>query len=133
MRYRARVSGPLLDRIDIQINVPRPTESLLAPAEITEASASVRGRVEAVRALQVARAGKPNAQMEAAGILTTCDLATAEQRLLEQAMTRLGLSGRGLHRVLRVARTIADRDSEPEIGAPKIPEAISYRSLERLS
>ncbi len=131
LRYRARVSGPLLDRIDIQINVPRPSESLIAPPTPGEDSATVRNRVDAARSVQITRAGKPNAQLAAADIGQFCELAPAEQRLLEQAMTRLGLSGRGLHRVLKVARTIADLDTAVSIGATHLLEAIGYRMLDR--
>ncbi len=131
VRYRARVSGPLLDRIDVQIDVPRPSESLIAPPTPGEDSATVRSRVDAARSVQIMRAGKPNAQLEAADIGQFCDIARAEQRLLEQAMTQLGLSGRGLHRVLKVARTIADLDTADSIDATHLLEAIGYRTLDR--
>ncbi|MEW6728991.1 MAG: YifB family Mg chelatase-like AAA ATPase [Pseudomonadota bacterium] len=132
-RYRARLSGPLLDRIDLQLEVPAvPKEHLRldAPAE-GEPSAVVRARVEQARAWQMARAGKPNARLGPEELARWARLGMAEARLLEQAMERLGLSMRGRDKVLRVARTIADLAGSETIRAEHLAEAIGYRDLGR--
>jgi magnesium chelatase family protein len=131
-RYRARLSGPLLDRIDLHLNVPR-----LAPQELRfdaprgEATAPVRERVAAARARQLARAGKTNAQLTQAETERDCALAPDDQRLLERAMEALQLSARATHRILRVARTIADLDACDRIASRHLAEAIGYRQLDR--
>jgi magnesium chelatase family protein len=131
-RYRARLSGPLLDRIDLHLHVPR-----LAPHELRsdaprgESTTVVRARVAAARERQLARAGTTNAQLSQADTEAFCRLASAEQRLLERAMETLQLSARATHRILRVARTIADLASLDRIGAEQLAEAIGYRQLDR--
>jgi magnesium chelatase family protein len=131
-RYRARISGPLLDRIDLQIEVPRLPPADLRPGGVpAEASATVRTRVEAARALQLARAGKANAQLGQAETMLTCTLSEHDQRLLEQAVEAMQLSARSMHRILRVARTIADLADSESIVTAHLTEAIGYRRLER--
>jgi magnesium chelatase family protein len=132
-RYRARISGPLLDRIDLHVEVPRlPPEELNRPPEPgTEASAQVRARVEAARQRQVGRAGKPNQALEPREIDSSCPLDDACRRLMDQALTRLGLSARAYHRVLKVARTIADLAGSEAIDTTHLSEAIGYRRLDR--
>jgi magnesium chelatase family protein len=132
-RYRARVSGPLLDRIDMHIEVPRlPNELLRAgPDGRAEPSAQVRGRVEAARSRQMERAGKPNAELSGGELDRVCRLADADARMLEQATERLGLSARAYHRILKVARTIADLTGAEEIATAHLAEAIAYRRLDR--
>ncbi|MFC7301183.1 YifB family Mg chelatase-like AAA ATPase [Cognatiluteimonas weifangensis] len=131
-RYRARISGPLLDRIDLHIEVPRlPPAQLRPDAPDGEASAAVRARVEAARALQQARAGKPNAQLTQAETMAVCRLAAADQALLERAIDRLQLSARSMHRILRVARTIADLAGSAEIASAHLAEALGYRRIDR--
>ncbi|RJQ48168.1 MAG: ATP-binding protein, partial [Gammaproteobacteria bacterium] len=132
-RYRARISGPLLDRIDMHIEVPKlPKESLRARAgDTTETSATVRERVEAARTRQMQRSAKPNAALKNKQIEKFCRLSEADQRLLEQAIERLGLSPRAYHRILKVARTIADLASSETIQTSHLTEALSYRRLDR--
>ncbi|KFN49574.1 YifB family Mg chelatase-like AAA ATPase [Arenimonas composti] len=132
LRYRAKVSGPLLDRIDLQLAVPRlPPEQLRPGAPPGEASAVVRERVLAARERQLARAGDLNARAPQPAMDAACHLADREQRLLERAMANLRLSARAMHRILRVARTIADLADSADIGPDHLAEAIGYRMLDR--
>jgi magnesium chelatase family protein len=128
-RYRARISGPLLDRIDIQIEVPALSEAELMNAGSGEPSAAIRARVEAARAVQMARQGKPNAQLSGREIDTHCKPDAAGEALLKQAIARLNLSARAYHRVLKLARSIADLAGSPKVAATHIAEAIQYRRL----
>jgi magnesium chelatase family protein len=128
-RYRSRLSGPLLDRIDIQIEVPALTEAELFAAPAGEPSAAIRARVEAARAQQMQRQGKPNAQLAPGEVETHCPVDAAGTALLKQAISRLNLSGRSYHRILRVARTIADLEGESGITHRHLAEAIQYRRL----
>ncbi len=133
-RYRARVSGPLLDRIDLQIEVPVPSVAELRAAD-GETSAVVAARVAAARRRQEARfAGRPlptNAAMEAADLRRCCALDDAGQRLADAAFERLGLSARALSRLLKVARTIADLAGGERIAVSHLAEALQYRCLDR--
>jgi magnesium chelatase family protein len=131
-RYRARVSGPLLDRIDLHVDVPRvPPVALREEAPEGEPSEQVRARVVAARARQLARAGVPNALLDQSATTATCRLAPEDRALLERAMVAFDLSARSLHRILRVARTIADLDDSEHIATPHLSEAIGYRTLDR--
>jgi len=130
-RYRARVSGPLLDRIDLHVAVPRLPAHVLAEASPGEPSAAVRERVAAARACALARQGVPNASLPAAQVETVCALDRAGRALLAAASERLGLSARGWHRVLRVARTIADLAGRERVAVADLSEALSYRQLDR--
>jgi magnesium chelatase family protein len=126
--YRGRVSGPLLDRIDLHVPMSRlPPADLRPDAPAGEPSAAVRARVMAARAVQLARAGRPNARLADAEAAPHCRLAARDQGLLEQAIERLQLSARAMHRVLRVARTIADLDGSAAIASPHLAEALGYR------
>jgi magnesium chelatase family protein len=129
-RYLARLSGPLLDRIDLHVEVPRLEYSALAPAGTAESSASVAARVSAARARQRAR-GVLNARLDAGPLAAACSLSPAEHGLLESAARRLGLSARACHRILRVARTIADLAGSERVGRAELSEAIGYRRLDR--
>jgi magnesium chelatase family protein len=130
--YRARLSGPLLDRIDLQLEVPPlPRASLLAPGAAGEASASVRERVQAARARALARQGGNNARLGNREVERLCTLDAQGRALIEQAIARLGLSARAYHRVLRVARTIADLEGREAIDTSNLAEAVQYRSLDR--
>ncbi|WP_058555390.1 YifB family Mg chelatase-like AAA ATPase [Thiohalocapsa sp. ML1] len=135
-RYRGRISGPLLDRIDLQLEVPRlPAERLTAApasgAAATETSAAVRARVEQARATQLGRAGCTNATLDTAALERHCTPDAQGRELLTQAMRRLALSGRAYHRILKVARTIADLAECEAITVAHLGEAIGYRRLDR--
>ncbi|PJK12091.1 ATP-dependent protease [Lysobacteraceae bacterium NML120232] len=126
--YRARISGPLLDRIDLHVEMPRlPPATLAAAAPPGESSADVRQRVIAARQRQLARAGKANALLNQQELLRDCALAAAEQKMLETAAEKLQLSARALHRILRVARSIADLADCEAIDRAHLAEAIGYR------
>lgn len=128
LRYRARLSGPLLDRIDLQLGVPRLAAHEVRPdAPLGEDSLSVRERVVQARARQLERGPRLNAHLQPAELRAYCSLSDGDQRLLEQAMERLQLSARAAHRVLRVSRTIADLQGEPRIGTAHLAEALQYR------
>ncbi|MBL8433461.1 MAG: YifB family Mg chelatase-like AAA ATPase [Zoogloea sp.] len=126
-RYRGKLSGPLLDRIDLLLEVPMLSVADLQAAPAGEASAAVRERVARCRALQLARQGKPNASLAGAEIEAWCQPDAAGGKLLQSAIERLGLSARGYHRILKVARTIADMSESPAIGATHVAEAIQSR------
>lgn len=132
-RYRSRISGPLLDRIDMQVEVPRlpPEQLATTPTGSGEPSEQVRPRVEAARARQHARAGKPNAALVAPEIERDCQLDDAGRALLTQVLQRLALSARAYHRILKVARTIADLADQDAVGTAHLSEAVGYRRLDR--
>ena len=125
-----RCPGPLLDRIDIKIEVPRPRESDLIGTAGGESSAAVRERVRAARERQLARQAKPNAWLQPKETIQHCRVDSDAERLLKQAIARLSLSARGYHRVLRVARSIADLEARGAIACAHIAEAIQYRRLD---
>ena len=126
-RYQGRLSGPLLDRIDLQVEVAAvPPDALLAQAE-GEPSAAVAERVLAAHDRQVQRQGTVNARLDPAALDDHAALDDRASRFLQQAATRLGWSGRGLHRVMKVARTIADLAGAESIGVPHLAEAMQYR------
>jgi len=126
-RYRGRISGPLLDRIDIQISVPAVTRAELAQATPGEASAVIQARVETARARMLQRQGKPNAVLGTREIDHLCIPDKTGAALLDQAVARLNLSARGYHRVLRLARSIADLADSETILPAHLAEAIQYR------
>ena len=134
-RYRSRISGPLLDRIDIHIEVPAVRYKELTDKNAGEGSAAIRERVDRAREIQLQRfAGMPffcNAKMGARELRTHCQVESAAERLLELAINRLGLSARAYTRILKVSRTIADLDGGGPIHAHHVSEAIQYRSLDR--
>jgi len=132
-RYRARISGPLLDRIDLHVEVPRvPVSQLSAPdAGAIETSGQVRARVEEARKRQLDRAGKPNQALSPSELERTSPLDEPVRRLMSQALQRLGLSARAYHRVLKVALTIADLAGSDRIETRHLSEAIGYRRLDR--
>lgn len=132
-RYRSRVSGPLMDRIDMHVEVPNVPQAVLraSPNEQGENSAVVRQRVEVARTKQTARSNKPNAVLKNREVQQHCGISDDDSKLLEQAIDRLGLSARAYHRILKVARTIADLAGEKDIATPHLTEAIAYRRLDR--
>ncbi|MCB1956670.1 MAG: YifB family Mg chelatase-like AAA ATPase [Rhodocyclaceae bacterium] len=126
-RYRGKLSGPLLDRIDIRLEVPALAGDELLDQPAGEASADVRLRVEAAWRCQLARQGKPNARLDAGEIDRHCHASEAARSLLAAAIERLGLSARAYHRILRVARSIADLAGSESIGPAHVAEAVQYR------
>jgi magnesium chelatase family protein len=148
-RYVSKVSGPLLDRIDIHIEVPAVQYKELRSNAVAEGSAEIRARVLAARQLQhlrFAAAGQPrtngsgrsasraiyaNSQMNTQQIRAFCELSTDAERLLERAMAQQGLSARAHDRILKVARTIADLEAVPSLTVQHLAEAIQYRTLDR--
>jgi magnesium chelatase family protein len=129
-RYRSRVSGPLLDRIDLKLEVPRVAQTELRATAPGESSADVRARVIAARERQLARAGKPNSALSHREADRCCTLDAHSHALIDRAIERLGLSARAYHRVLRVARTIADLAGRERIDASDLSESIQYRRLD---
>jgi magnesium chelatase family protein len=133
-RYRNRISGPLIDRIDIHIELAAlPVEDLMgdARAGVGEESALVARRVAAARNLQLQRQGKLNARLTPGEVARFCGLAKEPRALLSTAIARLGLTARAYHRVLKVARTCADLGGAPEVRAVDVAEAVTLRALDR--
>lgn len=134
-RYVSKISGPLLDRIDIHIDVPAVKFKELASDTPSESSAEIRARVVAARAIQRARFQSEkifnNAQMSPRLIRKHCLIDTPSKALLENAITRLGLSARAYDRILKVSRTLADLEGKESIGVEHVSEAIQYRTLDR--
>jgi magnesium chelatase family protein len=126
-RYRGRLSGPLLDRIDIQIEVPSLNQDELLNASTGESSATIQQRVDAARGVQLARQGKTNAMLSSKEIDLYCTPDTTGMTLLKNAISRLNLSARAYHRILKVARTVADLNLAADITSQHIAEAIQYR------
>jgi magnesium chelatase family protein len=127
-RYRARISGPLLDRIDLQIHVGAlPGETLLAPVSEPDDVAALRAGVEGARRRQLTRSGKPNQWLSAREVPRLCALEDADRSLLIRAAEHHGLSARACHRLLKVARTIADLDARDRIETSDLMEALGYR------
>jgi magnesium chelatase family protein len=133
-RYQRRISGPLLDRIDIFVDVPRVEYDKLTDDRLGEPSSSVRSRVEHAREAQRQRFNGPNllanADMGPIEVREHCSLEAGAQGLLRSAMESLHLSARGFHRILKLARTIADMEQAAEIGTSHLAEALQYRPRE---
>ncbi len=129
-RYRGKISGPLLDRIDIQIEVPAVAQQDLLKKFASEQSAQIQLRVEAARLRQQARQNKPNAQLSVTELETLCMPDVQGEALLKLAITRLDLSARAYHRVLKMARTIADLAGSEKIQSVHIAEAVQYRRMD---
>lgn len=129
-RYRSKISGPLLDRIDMHIEVSALKQDELTEIAAAESSADIRSRVEDARTRQLARQGKPNDALSTTEIDTLCLPDAAGLTLLKAAITKLNLSARAYHRILKVARTIADLDAKSHVQSVHIAEAIQYRRSE---
>ncbi len=137
-RYKHRMSGPLLDRIDLQVFVPQVTLEAMRHSPPGESSEAVRARVEAARARQRARLAaygvRTNAEMPPRAVRATCQLTSAAERELERlCQRRVTLTGRGMDRILKVARTIADLEEADDIGVDCIRDAACYRALDSLT
>jgi len=131
LRYRSKISGPLLDRIDIQIEVPAVPLEDFSGARTGESSSAIRERVERARAKMIARQRRENARLTTREIDRYCVPDEKGATLLMQAIGRLGLSVRGYHRVLKIARTIADLADLDQVAAVHVAEAIQYRRFDR--
>jgi magnesium chelatase family protein len=131
-RYRGKLSGPLLDRIDLHVEVPRlDFHELEGPAG--ECSAFIRERVTQARMVQLKRGHTLNSRLDNRQLDAVCLLKKSDRLLLHQAMQRLQLSARAFHRILKIARTIADLGNSPDIKTVHLGEALGYRSLDRES
>ena len=132
-RYRGRLSGPLLDRIDLHVELPPVAHELLLAQEHTgaEPSAAVRERVQAAQQRQLARSGCLNARLDPSGLRRHARLTEPQQQFLARAIGTLGLSARATHRVLRIARTCADLAGSDALDMPHLAEALQYRLLDR--
>ena len=130
-RYRDKISGPLLDRIDMHLQVQAIPITELQHQAPGESSAQVRARVMACQELQLQRQGVLNAALQGKQLRAICVLGTEQQQLLEQVMQRLHLSARAYDRILRLSRTLADLHNSPEITSAHLSEAVAYRSLDR--
>ncbi|MCX6797128.1 MAG: ATP-binding protein, partial [Candidatus Doudnabacteria bacterium] len=128
-KYQKKISGPLLDRIDLHVEVPRLSYEKMSEDSIAENSGSVKQRVEKARAIQRQRFGaaKTNSEMSIVELKNFCTLDQPGQMLIKQAMKQYNFSGRSLHRILKVARTIADLAGLKNIATDNLAEAIMYR------
>ena len=125
--YQSRISGPLLDRVDLFVDVPRLTREELRGGETAETSKEIRARVVAAREVQLARQGVANAALTGRRLREACALGGDSETLFSRAIDRMGLSGRAHDRVLRVARIVADLAGEEEIAIEHVAEALNYR------
>jgi len=132
-RYQSRISGPLLDRMDLHVQVPPLAKGTLstATANTAETSVEVRARVTTSRAIQQARQAKCNSALMGKEVDKYCAISSADHQLLDQAMERFGLSARAYHRILKVARTIADLAGSESIRTEHLTESLSYRCMDK--
>ena len=130
-RYRDRISGPMLDRIDMHVPVRALKQGELHAKSDGDSSLAIRERVEQARARQLDRQGKANNLLSAPELEKVCQLSAGDKALLETAITKMGLSTRAYHRVLKVARTLADMQNKVQPDTENISEALSYRTLDR--
>jgi magnesium chelatase family protein len=134
LNYLNRLSGPLLDRIDIQVEVPRLENYDLTPP-INNSDDSIHHAIEQVlvaRAIQLERQGKPNAHVNGGELAALCQLSQQDLAFLQAAAKQLNLSMRVFHRTLKVARTLADLDAETKVNRQHLSEALGYRALDTL-
>lgn len=133
LRYLNRISGPFIDRIDIQLDVPRlPKGALTSNTNCGESSEEIRARVIAARNVQYSRAGKANAQLSSTEVSKYCSLTSENAVFLENALEKLHLSTRAFHKILKVSRTIADLAGVEVIQKQHLAEALGYRAMDRL-
>jgi len=133
LRYLNRLSGPFLDRIDIQVEVARlPRGTWAGSSQQAESSEQVQQRVQACRIIQLKRQGMANAHISSSELKSHCDLSADENEFLELAVEKLGLSTRAHHKILKIARTLADMENVKDIGHKHLVEALSYRAMDRL-
>ena len=133
LRYLNRLSGPFLDRIDIQIEVARlPRGTWADSTDMNETSKTVQQRVQACRTLQIERQGKANAHLGTSELKSYCHLSLEDNEFLELAVEKLGLSTRAHHKILKIARTLADMGHSEDILHEHLTEALSYRAMDRL-
>ena len=132
-RYMGKISGPLLDRIDMHVEVARVLPEMLAMTQKNqeEESKTVKERVTQARKYQIKRQGKYNVLLAVAELPQICRMASSAEHLLKHAMTKFNLSARVYHRIMKVARTIADMGEEEMINERHVGEALTYRSLDR--
>jgi len=132
--YRNRVSGPLLDRIDLHVSVPSLARGLLSDPDYSPdimAHETATAQVLSARKLMFERAAKPNAHLSSAEVSRDCKLSEADGKLMDSAMEKLGLSARGYFKVLKIARTIADMAGAADLTTPHLTEALAFRQLDR--
>ena len=133
LRYLSRLSGPFLDRFDLTVEIPLlPKGALSGPGERGESSRTIRERVLRTQQIQLARSGKLNAHLNSREIEQHCCLNPQDAHFLEEAIHQLGLSLRAWHKILRVARTLADMGQEPSLQRRHLAEALGYRAMDRL-
>lgn len=130
-RHRGRISAPLLDRIDLQVEVPKLPKEALRDPKPAESSSDIRARVITARKRQLQRCGKTNADMNNRETETFCKLSESSQVLLDRAMDKFRLSARAYHRILKVARSIADLEQQDDIQQQHLMEALNYRAMDR--
>ena len=122
-----KISGPLLDRIDLQVNIERPSDAVLLSDSREQSSASIRSRVEAARQIQIERQGCANADLRGSELENAIPLSKPIKHFLANIMQKLQLSPRGVHRMIRVARTIADLRGSATLEESDVLEVVSYR------
>jgi magnesium chelatase family protein len=134
LRYLNRISGPFLDRIDLQVDVPKLNGNEFSEQVKTRGSSSkdIRERVVFARDIALKRNNKPNTMLGSKEVQEYCQLSSEDQRFLQSAVEKLGLSLRTYHRVLKVSRTIADLANQPQITRQHLAEALNYRAFDRM-
>ncbi len=128
-RYRSKISGPMLDRFDMHIEVPAQKMEKLLADEQSECSSTIRQRVSKARKVQLARSGKSNSELQPAALKEVCAITRSSKELLEQASAQMNLSARAIHRIIKVGRTIADLEGSKDITDEHLMEALTYRQL----